>query len=69
MLSVSLAVINLLPIPILDGGMLLMLLIEGALRRDIKLEIKERVYQAAFVFLILFFVVVTYYDVAKSFHS
>jgi regulator of sigma E protease len=69
MLSVSLAVINLLPIPILDGGMVLMLLIEGALRRDIKLEIKERVYQAAFLFLILFFVVVTYYDVAKSFHS
>jgi regulator of sigma E protease len=69
LLSVSLAVLNLLPIPILDGGLMLMLLIEGMMRRDIKLEIKERVYQVAFVFLVLFFVVVTYYDIAKSFHS
>lgn len=69
MISVSLAVLNLLPIPILDGGLMLMLLIEGALRRDIKLEIKERVYQAAFVFLVLFFAVVIYNDLAKSFHG
>jgi regulator of sigma E protease len=67
--SVSLAILNMLPIPILDGGLMLMLLIEGILGRDIKLEVKERVYQAAFVFLILFFAIVTYYDVAKSFHG
>lgn len=69
MISLNLAVVNLLPIPILDGGLMLMLLIEGTMRRDIKLEIKERVYQAAFVFLILFFAVVIYNDLAKSFHS
>jgi regulator of sigma E protease len=69
MLSVSLAVLNILPIPILDGGLMLMLLIEGAIRRDIKLEIKERVYQAAFVFLMLFAAVVIYNDIAKSFHG
>ena len=65
-ISLNLAVFNLLPIPILDGGLMLMLLIESVMRRDIKQEIKERVYQAAFVFLILFAVVVIYNDVAKT---
>jgi regulator of sigma E protease len=68
LISLNLAVFNLFPIPILDGGLMLMLLIEGIMRRDIKQEIKERVYQAAFVFLILFAVVVIYNDLAKSFH-
>jgi regulator of sigma E protease len=68
LISLNLAVFNLFPIPILDGGLMLMLLIEGVMRRDIKQEIKERVYQAAFVFLILFAVVVIYNDLAKSFH-
>jgi regulator of sigma E protease len=69
MLSISLAVLNILPFPILDGGLMLMLLIEGIMRRDIKIEIKERVYQAAFVMLLLFFMVVIYNDLAKSFHT
>jgi regulator of sigma E protease len=69
LLSVSLAVLNVLPFPILDGGLMVMLLIEGIMRRDIRIEIKERVYQAAFVALILFFMVVTYFDIAKSFHG
>lgn len=68
LISLNLAVFNLFPIPILDGGLMLMLLIEAVMRRDIKQEIKERVYQAAFVFLILFAVVVIYNDLAKSFH-
>jgi regulator of sigma E protease len=69
LISLNLAIFNLLPIPILDGGLMLMLLIEGIMRRDIKIEIKERVYQAAFVMLLLFFVVVIYNDLAKSFHG
>ncbi|HMF90634.1 MAG TPA: RIP metalloprotease RseP [Candidatus Angelobacter sp.] len=69
LISLNLAIFNLLPIPILDGGLMLMLVIEGILRRDIKIEIKERVYQAAFVFLLLFFAVVIYNDLAKSFHG
>ena len=66
LISLNLAIFNLLPIPILDGGLMLMLVIEGILRRDIKQEIKERVYQAAFVFLILFAAVVIYNDLAKT---
>lgn len=66
LISLNLAVFNLLPIPILDGGLILMLAIEGTLRRDIKQEIKERVYQVAFVFLLIFAAVVIYSDIAKT---
>jgi regulator of sigma E protease len=66
LISLNLAVFNLLPIPILDGGLMLMLLIEGIMRRDIKQQVKERVYQAAFVFLLLFAAVVIYNDIAKT---
>jgi len=69
LISLQLALFNLLPIPILDGGLMLMLAIEGVIRRDIKQEIKERVYQVAFVFLMLFAAVVIFNDVLKSFHG
>jgi regulator of sigma E protease len=69
MISLQLALFNLLPIPILDGGLMIMLLIEGVIRRDIKQEVKERVYQAAFVFLMLFAAVVIYNDVIKQLHG
>ena len=65
-ISLNLAIFNLLPIPILDGGLMLMLLVEAIMRRDIKQEVKERVYQAAFVFLVLFAAVVIFNDVAKT---
>jgi regulator of sigma E protease len=65
-ISLNLGIFNLLPIPILDGGMIVMLCIEGLLRRDIKREIKELVYQAAFVFLLIFAAVVIYNDIAKT---
>jgi regulator of sigma E protease len=65
-ISLNLGIVNLLPIPILDGGVILFLLIESLMRRDVSLAIKERVYQAAFVFLVLFFVMVIYNDIAKS---
>jgi regulator of sigma E protease len=66
LISLNLGIFNLLPIPILDGGLILLLFIEGTLRRDIKREIKERVYQVAFVFIVLFAVIVIFNDVAKS---
>lgn len=66
LISINLAIFNLFPIPILDGGLMLMLLIEGIMRRDIKQQVKERVYQTAFVFLVLFAAVVIFNDVAKT---
>ncbi len=65
-ISLNLGIFNLLPIPILDGGVILFLIIEGLMRRDISLTIKERVYQAAFVFLVLFAVMVIYNDLMKT---
>jgi regulator of sigma E protease len=64
-ISLNLGILNLFPIPILDGGVLLLLLIEGVIRRDISLRIKERIYQAAFVFLVLFAAMVIYNDLGK----
>jgi regulator of sigma E protease len=64
-ISLNLGIFNLLPIPILDGGVILLLFVEGLIRRDIDLRIKERIYQAAFVFLVLFAAMVIYNDVSK----
>jgi len=65
-ISLNLGIFNLLPIPILDGGVIMFLLIEGLMRRDISMNIKERVYQAAFVFLVLFAVMVLFNDLTKT---
>jgi regulator of sigma E protease len=64
-ISLNLGILNLLPFPILDGGMILFLLIESAIRRDISLAIKERIYQAAFVLIVAFFAFVIFNDVSK----
>ncbi len=64
-ISLNLGILNLLPFPILDGGNILFLLIEGTLRRDLNQELKERVYQIAFVMIVLFFVFIMFNDVAK----
>jgi len=68
-ISLNLGIFNLLPIPIMDGGVILLLFVESIIRRDISLRIKERIYQAAFVFLVLFAVMVIYNDVAKMLPS
>jgi len=65
MISLNLGIFNLLPIPILDGGMILFLAIESLMRRDLNQAVKERVYQVAFVCLILFAAVVIFNDITK----
>jgi len=52
-ISLQLGIFNLLPIPILDGGVIALLLIEGMIRRDLSLNLKEKIVQVGFVFLIL----------------
>ena len=64
-ISLQLGILNLLPFPILDGGMILLLLIESALRHDISLAIKERIYTAAFVVLMAFIAFTIFNDVSK----
>jgi len=65
MISLQLGLFNLLPIPILDGGLIAMLLVESVMRRDINEAIKIRLYQAAFVCLVLFAGMVIFNDVVK----
>jgi regulator of sigma E protease len=65
MVSLNLAIFNLLPIPILDGGVILMLLIEMIMRRDLSLQFKEAVLKVGFVFLMAVVVFVLYNDLAK----
>jgi len=64
-ISLNLGILNLLPFPILDGGMILLLLIESLIRRDISLVVKERIYQAAFVLIVAFFAFVIFNDVSN----
>ncbi|HXR38747.1 MAG TPA: RIP metalloprotease RseP [Terracidiphilus sp.] len=64
-ISLNLGILNLMPFPILDGGLILLLLIESVIRRDIGVNVKERIYQAAFVVLIAFFAFVIFNDVTK----
>lgn len=64
--SLQLGILNLLPIPVLDGGHILILLVEGVMRRDLSEGIKDRVMQAGFVFLVAFMGVIIYLDIVKS---
>ena len=67
LISVNLGILNLLPIPILDGGNILLLAIEGAMRRDLSMAFKERFVQVGFVFLLVLFAYVMYNDVMRMF--
>lgn len=66
-LSLELGIFNLLPIPILDGGVILLLLIEAVIRRDLSLAVKERVVQVGLALLLLLTVFVMYNDLVKTF--
>ena len=63
--SLNLAIFNLLPIPILDGGTLLMLLIEMIMQREMSLQVKETVFKLGFVFLMMLVVFVIYNDISR----
>jgi regulator of sigma E protease len=65
LISVNLGILNLLPIPILDGGNILLLAIEGGLRRDLSMAFKERFVQVGLVFLLVLFAIVMYNDVMR----
>jgi len=64
--SLQLGILNLLPIPVLDGGHLLILLVESVMGRDLSLKLKERVMMAGLIFLLLFMSTIIYLDVMKS---
>jgi regulator of sigma E protease len=65
MVSLNLAVINLMPLPILDGGGVVMLLIEMVMRRDLSMSVKEAVFKVGFVFIMMLVAFVLYNDITK----
>ena len=65
-ISLQLGIFNLLPIPVLDGGVILLLVVEGLIRRDLSLEVKERFVQVGIVFLLLLAAFVMYNDLGED---
>jgi regulator of sigma E protease len=65
MISLNLGLLNLLPIPILDGGHILILAVEGLARRDFSMRVKERMLMAGFAVLMVLMVTVIYNDLTR----
>lgn len=65
MLSLNLGIFNLLPIPVLDGGHILILAVEGIARRDLSLRVKERILTAGAVAIVLLMVTVIFNDITR----
>jgi len=65
LVSLQLGIFNLLPIPILDGGVIALLLVEGLMRRDLSMALKEKIVHIGFVFLILLMGFALFNDLSK----
>jgi regulator of sigma E protease len=65
LVSLNLAIFNLLPIPILDGGTLLMLFVEMLIQREVSMHVKETIFKLGFVFLMMIVVFVIYNDISR----
>lgn len=66
LLSISIGLLNLFPIPILDGGQIALLLVESVIRRDLSLKLKERFQQVGFALIVALMVMVIYFDLVKA---
>jgi regulator of sigma E protease len=65
MLSLNLGLVNLVPVPVLDGGQIAILAIEGIRRRDLTVRVKERIFMAGLAVIALLMVTVFYNDIAR----
>jgi regulator of sigma E protease len=65
-ISISIAIVNLLPIPILDGGQIVILGVESVMRRDLSMRLKEVIAQVGFVLIMLLMLTVIYFDLSKN---
>jgi len=64
-ISLNLGLLNLLPIPVLDGGHILIMALEGIARRDFSIAVKEKMLLAGFVLLMMLMVTVIYNDLTR----
>ena len=65
MISINLGILNLLPIPVLDGGHIFVMGLEGIARRDFSVQLKERIMLAGFVVIMTLMVTVIYNDLTR----
>lgn len=65
MISISLAIMNILPFPALDGGHLVIVWIESLIRREIPIKVKLYIQNAAMIILLSFFAYVIYLDLMR----
>ena len=65
MISLNLGILNLMPIPVLDGGHIAILMLEGLARRDFSVKVKERILFAGFALILMLMVTVIFNDVAR----
>jgi regulator of sigma E protease len=65
MISLNLGLLNLMPIPVLDGGHIFILALEGLARRDFSMKVKEKMLIAGFVLLVMLMVTVIYNDLMR----
>jgi len=64
-LSLNLGLLNLLPIPVLDGGHIFIMALEGIARRDFSVRVKEKMLLAGFVVILMLMVTVIYNDLTR----
>ena len=64
-ISVNLGLINILPIPGLDGGHVLIALIEGAIRRDLSIKVKLGIQQAGLLLILILFITIMANDIQR----
>jgi regulator of sigma E protease len=64
-ISLNLGLVNLMPIPVLDGGHIFMMALEGIARRDFSMRVKEKVLLAGFVLILMLMVTVIYNDLTR----
>jgi regulator of sigma E protease len=65
LISLQLGILNLMPVPVLDGGHILIMAIEGIARRDFSMAVKEKMLLAGFVVLMMLMVTVVYNDLTR----
>jgi regulator of sigma E protease len=65
LISLNLGIMNLMPIPVLDGGHIAILAVEGLSRRDFSMRVKEKMLLAGFVLLVTLMVTVIYNDLTR----
>ena len=65
MISLNLGLLNLMPVPVLDGGHIAILAMEGVSRRDFSMKVKEKMLLAGFVLLVMLMVTVIYNDLTR----